>query len=1559
MAKDTVEYNDEKTVVEYPKEDSIASSRNLKATPRNSTAVMLEAQGSAADSIELARGEYEKLKATGHSEKTEALEVADAENLRDEAIAAELAEFDPANADAPETLATLQYLYSADINGDAFSFALPRVFENLVYDDSFYRLDGINDAAIEERGEFVSRLNASELDYKEQAEIAILERARYRAARGASVQDVFASIAEEAEQSDDVLDAGLLRDIGYLMVPFIGQANLEASFEEWTGRDVPLSEAAFMGEVLNKMKMEIVNTPPSLREERARELVEVLKNNSGINGPVERYVPDSMRGFLEEITQSDAEAYMNLLAASDTDFLTNDTDWGRWLDNAFTIIDAATLGYSRKIRDVGGALKRTFTLGKGQRATAIRAMSVTDDAPKAKDILSLSLADDTKRVNPSIGMSDEDHVGALLPSIKGDDFDTLPDYTRQVVERNEELTGDILARRTRRAFYNNDEEQLVRDTVDKFNLNTGGKLQPTRSQIGELNENEDAFEYVAQFGASEDRGFKSVADAEDFKNQYLGSDANTTVLKHDPATGQYHELSEGPTSGVEYVIRYDTKLHFPNEAAGELDPMIGAYNGLVRNGWFANPASKMDRQIRFAATRAVDDAGFVQQKLTDIHRPFTKLKRSDQRAVIDVENLGATKAVDFTPQDLMSMKIDGKPLSDKQIAGYYSRLQTRRALWEVENRALRDKMLSNNMRQVEAEGFRHAGSVVDVESLKPTTWAYSPIGKEVKSYAKADLEHLYQNGGSIVELWKPMIIDGHQVSRVLVDGSAVKLTELPSQVLKYVPGYQPRYYNARWFVRKKQQLRVDGELQESSVPVAGSAEYRDAAAMVARQENPDDFIIDMDRVAANGLADSESLNWELDNLMFYNSRSDTEIAALGEYNIITDPVEALRRSVNTVSQSLGQGRLREVLVEKYKNTYADVLPKDRRGMPIYPERKSQINMPEAGNAEAFRLYRDARAMHDYIRVMSHGMDPGQKVYRNLMMNAAAALEKQGTWGSQAIARALYGTTEGISPTNIARTAAFSTQILAAPLRQAWIQSHQALFLTGIDPALTARAFLGDAFYLDSAFALERAQVHNKKWASQVAKAVKNTTGVAQDTAEMESLYKNFSRSGLPYLRSALQVEGVPDRFLHTVGEFGYAAGERHNLAATYAFAYRKHIKDSGKSWKSLSDKDWEEIAFKTREYSLNMTRADAFNYQHGILSAATQYLAIRHKAVNAVLSSKEFTTPEKLRIMAGQVLLFGVEGAGVGLVANSIVENMGLTYEAVPELGLSAAEVKQTIEGGIYDLVVNSTLQTLMSQEEESDAQFSRNMAALGEADRFIASMFAGTSSIDMMEFSMGPSASVLRNTDRATKEIWYLTHTDLSTPDKLTLAVDSMISVFSSGSNLLKTKVGEQLKLAVDSKGRPISDTTDVDAMVRKFFGFGTAQENEYYEHLTSGGVPQAKEGEVIEEAAEVLATMIRRQTLQGNWDKAKQISGAVFSLWSDPFERAAILEKLQNKLSDVNVANVEMYKKLVGEWEVLSQQEQATKILNDSYMLRNPEERARLKSFLEEAGTLGNTNE
>lgn len=1523
-----------------------------KVSSRDSQAAMVAAKLPAEESAELARTEYDVIEATGDSERKRSLEEADSEKVRSEVIAAQLADFDPNSPDAGEQVAAMQFTYSMPIAGDALSFAIPNVLANLPKTDSFNRLDGFNDGATWPRQEYVTRLMDSEIDYLEQEQLRVIKAATNAAKEGMSVLDVFNAIGTEADKADDVLDVGFVRDLVYMAIPFIAQANLEKTMEEWTGSNVPLTEAAFMGEVTNQIKQELLNTSPGYREERARELIALLKKNSGIYGLVEQYVPESMKPFVQEITQSDTEAYLNMLAVNDTDFLENDDDWARWIDNSFTAIDAITLGYSKKIRDAAGAIKG---LARGERATAARAMAVTDDAPKVEEILAIAAEDTTGRTSRAIGMSEEDHAGALLPNILGDaGYDLLPDYTKKVIDRNEALAQDIYGRRTRRDFFNNDEDQLVRDAVDRFNMDTGGQLQPTRSQIGALSETDDSFQYIAQFGATDSRGFRTTDAADEFAKQYLGSNAKYEVLAHDPASGKYYQLGEAPT-GVEYVVRYDTTLRFGDEAAGTLDPLQGGLFGLKSN-WVVNPSSKMDSQIRFAGTRAVDSASFVEQRLSDILRPFNKLKRSSQKRVIEVENAGAAAGKDYTPEDLLAIRLDGKPLSAKEIGGYYSRLQTRRALWQIENETLRKKFVSKNMRQVEADGFRHVGNVVSPEVLKNKTWAYNPHAKDVKSYAKSDLEDLYHAGGSVVKLWKPVVVDGHQVTHVLVDGVNSRISELPANVLRYVPGYQPRYYDARWFVRRKMNLKVDGEDVETVVPVAASNSYEAAQRMVSKQSNPEEFVIDMDRIRDSGLADSEALNWELDNMMFYNSRSDQEIASLGG-DIIVDPVDALRRSVTTVANTLGPGRLREVLVEKFKNTYGDLLKKDGQGRPIFPERKSDILRPGPGSDQG-KLYADAKAMHDYIRVINNGMSPSQKAYRAIVTDLAAQMERKQTRTSNIIASALYGAADDFSPIKVARTAAFTTQILAAPLRQAWIQSHQVFFLTGIDPTLTARSFFGDGFYLDSAFAMERAGVHQKGWAKAIANAVKSTIGTPMNTQEMENLYKNFSASGMPYLRANLQIENVSDRVLRVVGEAGYAAGERHNLSATYAFAYRKHLKDTGKKWQNLSDKDWETIAFKAREYSLNMTRADALNYQHGIFSAATQYLAIRHKAINAVLTSKEFTSAERRRIIAGQLLMFGLEGTGIGMVVNKMIESAGITYEDtdVPGIGrVSAATIKQSIEGGIYDLMANKTLQALVEQDMETDVQFSRSMAALGEADRFVATMLTSLPSIDGLELAMGPSASVLGNSNRVVRELYALTHTELDTEDKIAVGVESLISLFSVGSNQLKGIVGERLKVMVDSKGRPISMTTDAESLIKKYWGFGTSQEHEYYEALKSEMGSGSFKSDYINEAADILATMIRRDTLRGNYERARGISAAVYTLWPNKYERGAIREAMTEKLSTIEIGNEALYSKLVQEWDVKTSQEIRTKLMNDSYMLRNPQARENLRSMIEEEETNG----
>lgn len=1559
--QDIVSYEeDDQEIVDYAATDLTPVVPKNMADPRKSSSVILDSGLPAKDALAASTKAYQNLEATGHDEDVAALEQADAEALRSEAVASELQAYTDGVSNPYETINTVNYILDANINGDAFAYTLPRLFTGLKGSDKSSRLEGIGAGPTPEaRGEFVTRLSESEKAFADARKIEAIEMIIDGTSKDLTIGQAFSALEEAANEADDVLDWGLGRDIAILLLPFVSQVNWNKTYKDVTGKDAPLESKAWMGELELAIKEDLVNTPASARQAKIQEITEAIRSNSGLIGPIQGLLPEEATRYLEDILQNDAEAYFNLLAVADTNFMTDDLDWARWVDNAVTILDVATLGLGKMFKTGAKVLKRTSNvLNKGEKATAIRAMATTDQEAKAAEILSHALADPRQQANASIGMAKQDHVGALLPNIKSEEgYDLLPDYVTQVIARNEELAGTILDRRTRRAFYNNKEDQLVRDTVDAFNRNTGGQLQATRSQIGVISENEDSFEYIAQFGADASNGFKSEAEARQFVRDRLGSDAPVQVLKYDPAAGTYSRVNEGPTTGVEYVVRYPTKLHVPLSAADELDPMTGAYFNTTKNGWVANPATKLSEATRAAATRSVDDASLVQQRLNDILLPFNQLKRKDQADVIHLENLGASMAKDFTPYDLMGVKIDGRTLTPKQVAGYYSRLQHRKTMYLIENKALRKKMLSQNMKEIESPAYRGAGKYIPRDEITSKTWVYDATSGTVKELSKKEAHELYDVGGSIMESWRPITVDGHQVSKILVDGQGAKIKELPQQVLRYVPGYQPRYYNARWFVRKKGTAKVDGVEQEILTPIAGAEKYADAAAMVARQTDAHLYEITPDRVSSYGLADSESLNWELENLMFYNPRSELEIASLGSKNIIADPIEATSRSTNAVATALGQGQLREVLHAKFLNTYKSLLKKGPGGKPMYPERKSDILKPPAGDPKAFKLYREALAMHDYNRVLMAGLDPTQKAYRHLMLNVAATLEKGDNAFGRLAADALYGLTENFSPTALARNTAFTFQILSAPLRQAWIQSHQALFLTGIAPGITAKAFLSDAFMLDSMFALERAKVHNRKWLSGIAAATKEVTGVLKNTKEMENLYKNFSNSGMPYLRSALQLEDVSDKIRHTIGEFGYAAGERHNLAATYAFAYRKHLADTKKSWDKLTDSDWEKIAFDTREFSLNMTRADAFNYQHGIFSAATQYLAIRHKALNAVLSNKHFTPQQRVGIMAGQVLMFGVEGAGIGLVANSILEKMGVTYEDVEVGGanIPATAVKQAFEGGMYDLVANQTLMAMWDQEAQSDVQFARNMAALGEIDRLAASVFSGISSIDASKLAIGPASSVIPNIQRAMREVYYTTNSDLDTDEKVFDAVSSVISVFSAGSNILKATVGERLLLATDNKGKPIAEITPVDVAMRKLYGFGTSQEHEYYEGLYGNSVPQKTEQSTLDEAATILSSMIRKKTLNGKWEEARNLSGAIFSVWQDEYERAYIIDKVSQQLSLNDVANVEFYKKLATSWDLQTNKEVATKMLNDSYMLRNPDARNALKSFLNEEFNLG----
>lgn len=1503
--------------------------------------------------VDTALRQYFQIQTEGFSPEVDALANDEAEDFRGQLFAEELAKMDPDNI-TQDDLFYLQEIQNMPISGDPVLRALGTLFGGLDPEDVAFRTTD-NPAT-----QFHDGLRLSDEEEAAFAEADALLAKRDGLQEGWSIHDVadyFGTKAEEIKvlrmggtDEEGNFDHGLLAELLDSILPVVSQYNWFKAAKSSYQYDPDWTEAAFAGETIHALKNILVNAPPEDRADIAEAIYSALMNNSGA---ITKYG-----------NGSSLEAWANLSSMADFDaFLYGDTDWTRWLEDSITVIDALPLlgGVAKGLRASVRGLGRLFS--KGQGAVAPRVLAATDKSEVAKQALAAGAVSPTRDIDNALGMTIEDHICALLPNIKAsDNIDVLPDYTRQVIERNRQLGTDIVENlNPTSVFFDLADDALVAKTIEKFRVDTGGALQPTRSQIGEIEG--DTFNYVAQFGATEDSGFRNMTLAQEWVEQNLGVDANVKYFDWDRGTGKYTEIVDTTTVPKEVVVRYDTKLHHSNELA---DVFGGELSGLwfgptrVQTNWLTSGSGRYNENMRQAITRAVDRTPAVQQRLSDMIRPFERLSRADQRAVISVEMEGTKLGKDWTPQELVDYRIDGKPLTDKQMAGYYGRLQARRTMYVMENKTLRDKLLSENMRQVASkdETFKFVGKpLAQEDDPKNGVWAYNPSTKKVTKLTQTDVDALYSSGGGVVRGWREIVQDGSKAEYMVFDGYNTVLKDLPNAVLRYMPGWNPRYYNANWYVRRKAQMRVNGKMEDSTITVAGAHRHAEAAAMVRRQKNPEEYVIEFDKAKATGFRDSDIDNYELENMMFYNQRSPQEIAAL-RGDITDDPTRALKRSISTVSEAYSSSRLREIMQQKFTNTFKDMMPM-RRGEPQYPQTKADIVRPPVGTKGGLERYRQARALHDYIRLSTGGMSSDQRKYYDMVLSVAAAADAKNTVLSNKLATILYNSVDkGITPQSLLKTTAFTMQLATAPLRSAFINAHQSLFLIGIEPRLTLQAIAADQFYLNSAFMAERAGVRGRKWAEAIGNGAKKTFGALYNTDEMEHLYKQWSLSGMPYMRANLPLEDVSfgDGLLNAVTEVGYSLGERLNLGATYAVAYRRRLLDTEKNWKQLTKEDWDHINFDARELALNMTRADSFNYQVGFLGTAAQYISIRHKALQAVLNNKHFTPAQRMRLFGGQVLMFGVEGAGIGGIASWVLGQSGATYQDGEIAGVqySAKSMKAMVEGGIYDLVMNHVLTQLMQQEELSNVNFSRSMAALGEWDRTIYAMLTNWDNLDTYEVLLGPSYNAMSNTATAIREVSMIfRNPELDTPEKINDAIESFAKALSSGSNQLKAIAGERLGLALDSRGRAISEITDVDGAVKKWLGFSTSLEHEYYQDSAlMGSKSGSKASDTVEEVADILASSIRRKVMAGDWEGAKKTAGAVMGLWSDEYERAAIKEALASKLTDLdNVANIDLYGQLAQSFGMASDEAIRTRLMNSAFFINNPQARRSLEAFIQDS--------
>ena len=134
--------------------------------------------------------------------------------------------------------------------------------------------------------------------------------------------------------------------------------------------------------------------------------------------------------------------------------------------------------------------------------------------------------------------------------------------------------------------------------------------------------------------------------------------------------------------------------------------------------------------------------------------------------------------------------------------------------------------------------------------------------------------------------------------------------------------------------------------------------------------------------------------------------------------------------------------------------------------------------------------------------------------------------------------------------------------------------------------------------------------------------------------------------------------GNPVQTIRDFGRLPFYEAERINRIAAFRISWRR-MRESGISMEDMAtSSNRATLANMTDKFSMNMTHASSAAWQEGVLSAATQFLSYQMRFMENVLpfiGNKRWTGPEKFRLAASQMALYGATGVPlVGYITDKL-----------------------------------------------------------------------------------------------------------------------------------------------------------------------------------------------------------------------------------------------------------------------------------------------------------------
>lgn len=1239
--------------------------------------------------------------------------------------------------------------------------------------------------------------------------------------------------ASSAQNNPDVVESiGNFMD---LVIPLTeGAMTAQIARDMKAGDSSFLYNTALMGEARNDIVNALRKLPIDQKMEAVQQLVDIVNKH------------DDM--ILTDDNQLARTAFLaDVLETGDTYGIED-----RIIDNAISLLDATI---------IGGSVVKLF---KGSKQ-AIAISSAIKSAVRS-DVKPASLSRNVKDTNPEVARQLDE---AVTNDATGEAAEAIAGTTRTEAiadGRLAEVADDAGTVDNKvslgvnddvRSFVNEEGAIFYADT-EKVSMRAKAVEQVSRDEMFTVGTIEDLPDGVAIRGiyGMRDSGYLDPQEAlnlTEYAMRDMGIERNQLSLLKLDDTGQRVLVDNKTTEAGDYLVGVDYRYKFnplDNTNYYKADVKRNFFDRLnlgITSGksgtfqrYILDAASMLNPLLTKGANVAVDRTFGLERILSDQGKIFSKAFAKvpmERRLALE----GEIKRANQEGIDLNYNKLMGDGFSEGEVRI----LKDWREMWDTVY-WLENRDLAKNLRN---QGFSSmvdkihdtqifAKPIKQRHAVKDGVKVYDYAKEEIRVVGKTELDWLYETGGVVAKMKSKKVV-GEDVAEFVISseqkgGGYLRAITDSDQVLNYRKGYYQVQYKAPKFVEKLvSKLKKDGTpgdvLYRGAVATADNTKdahltaSRMRTSVDADEVNHVEFLVRGD-VKGNPLDDSYDLAFSRGRTAQrtrgerLHDGSGSGIASASD-NHILDPVEALTKSIRSVSRRTQMREYIDATKARFMKQYDGVLQSDGQGRKVFPSDRKQIGTPEHS---ADKIAADARTTWEYINYLESGyVNSIADSYKGLLNMIADTAGNYSVTAKGVIGKGAQKVEEGLrkvggmrSPDDIARAAAFKLYLALNPARQYVVQSHQAIRLNYVNPV-----------YMSTRAAPEMSVLVAGLYDVKVMKPLLKLSGHTEASAKQ--LVKDFRRSGLNsavdannLVRADLQkladltqwerAKGVLNAPVKGAQKLGFDAGEETHIMLTWLAMRDKAIKAGTK----MDSAGLDEVGAQARNFSYNMNAAGDMAYNRNIFSMIMQFAQIPHKALMANSTNRIIPPAVRAKSATGDLLLFGLGSGSIGLMVSSLIPD-------------DQPDIKQTVQRGLEEIVLNKAITTIYGEDTEIDFSTLAPTDISGFANLFYEmwTQSPGTtvanSPAGQLFFGGNPRVTNLIND--AMSYFGLGPKVDVENEVDFDNVMRSAARVASGTSNALKAYLALESGQRVNSRGQVIDSDVNTAEAVAQLFGLGT----------------------------------------------------------------------------------------------------------------------------------------